>query len=54
MCLVDVVISINVPLTKEEASQASNKELPARCHAVYQLLQEMVRKFHVVDTSLFA
>lgn len=50
----DVVISIDVPLTKEEASQASNKELPARCHAVYQLLQEMVRKFHVVDTSLFA
>ncbi|QHS74303.1 Ran GTPase-binding protein MOG1 [Saccharomyces paradoxus] len=50
----DAVISINVPLTREEASKASNKVLPLRCHAVYQLLQEMVQKFHVVDTSLFA
>ncbi|CAI4034475.1 hypothetical protein SMKI_10G2680 [Saccharomyces mikatae IFO 1815] len=50
----DVVISINVPLTKEEASQASTKEVPPRCHDVYRLLQEMVEKFHIVDASLFA
>lgn len=50
----DAVISINVPLTEEEASQARNNEVPARCRAVYRLLQEMVDRFVVVDASLFA
>ncbi|CAI4043932.1 Ran GTPase-binding protein MOG1 SKDI_10G2750 [Saccharomyces kudriavzevii IFO 1802] len=50
----DVVISINVPLTREESSQASKNEVPPRCHAAYRLLQEMVEKFHIVDPSLFA
>ncbi|CAI4045157.1 hypothetical protein SUVZ_10G2600 [Saccharomyces uvarum] len=50
----DAVISINVPLTEEEASQARNNEVPPRCRAVYRLLQEMVDEFLVVDASLFA
>lgn len=49
----DVVITINIPLEKENFTQASISA-HHNITAAYQLLLEMVKQFKIVDESLFA
>ncbi|CCH59825.1 hypothetical protein TBLA_0B10080 [Henningerozyma blattae CBS 6284] len=50
----DVLVTMNVPLSTSDASTIDLKHLPAQVRAAYKILQEIVKKFKVIDKSLFA
>ncbi|SMN20665.1 similar to Saccharomyces cerevisiae YJR074W MOG1 Conserved nuclear protein that interacts with GTP-Gsp1p [Maudiozyma saulgeensis] len=52
----DVVLTINVPVTKdqpEEFEVLEKGELPDRVLAAYKLVKEMATQFKIIDDSLF-